>query len=382
MTEIIKPQPGYTVTAPLPFDRHVHFRTGDLLRTVVVHTARRFCGGIIMPNIGGGGNPHVYGVKEAEAYRDEIRSALDWCGHPEFVAGLTLYLTEDTHPDEVIRAFELGLICAVKLYPANATTNSAEGVADISKCADVFRAVADAGIPLLIHGETPNMKSVEITDWERDFVWNTLPRIREVAPGILISLEHISTSDAVHSLELLGAGSQATVTPQHLSYSLNSLLGEGLRPDLYCKPILKSLEDLSDVRRYTVSGSYKIRLGTDSAPHVRGKKYCACGCAGCFSASNAISIYANVFERYATLGLGTSLGMDNFRTFTRSGLDFYPGIEDRMVTSGSIQRTMTLEWVESVKQSRDTVVGLGEDFIVSLPHPYAGEAGWEMVEDW
>lgn len=381
MKETVKPQVGYTVTAPLPFDRHVHFRTGDLLRTVVVHTARRFCGGIIMPNIGGGGKPHVYGVKEAEGYRDEIQRELDACGHPEFVAGLTLYLTEDTHPDEVIRAFELGLICAVKLYPANATTNSAEGVADISKCADVFRAMADAGIPLLIHGETPNMKGSNIINWERDFMAHCLMKIRDIAPGLRISLEHISTTEAVTALDELGFGAQATITPQHLVYSQNDLLGAGLRPDIYCKPIVKLIEDVVRIRKVTVSGSRNIRLGTDSAPHVRGKKYCACGCAGCFSAPNAISVYANVFERYATLGLGTSLGMDNFRTFTRSGLDFYPGIEDRMVTSGSIQRTMTLEWVESVKQSRDTVVGLGEDFIVSLPHPYAGEAGWETVED-
>lgn len=272
-----------------PDDWHVHLRDGEMMRTVVGYTARQFARAIVMPNL----TPPVTSIAAAQAYRARILEALP--AGTDFTPLMTCYLTDDADPAEIAGGYEQGVFAACKLYPANATTNSAHGVTDIRKLTAVLEAMQRIGMPLLIHGEVTD-RDVDIFDREAVFIERILtPLIRDF-PALKVVLEHITTADAVDFV--LGSGPQigATITPQHLIINRNAIFDGGIRPHAYCLPIAKREKHRLAVRKAAVSGSSKFFLGTDSAPHMVGRKETACGCAGIFNAPYALESYAQVFD--------------------------------------------------------------------------------------
>jgi len=282
------------LTLRRPDDWHVHLRDGDVMRGVVAHTARQFARAIVMPNL----SPPVTTVAAAEAYRGRILDAV-----PEgmdFTPLMTAYLTDASHPDELARGFASGVFTAAKLYPANATTNSAHGVSDIGAIRSALERMQDIGMPLLIHGEVTD-SDIDIFDREAVFVDRILsPLVRDI-PGLRIVFEHITTQEAVQFVESAGANVAATITPQHLHINRNAMLVGGIRPHAYCLPVAKREKHRLALRKAATSGSAKYFLGTDSAPHEVSTKESACGCAGIFNAPFALESYAAVFDEEAAL---------------------------------------------------------------------------------
>ena len=277
------------LTIRRPDDWHVHLRDGAMLTAVAVHTARQFGRAIIMPNL----TPPVTTVAAAEAYRARIIEAVP--SELDFTPLMTCYLTDDADPAEIARGFEEGVFTACKLYPANATTNSAHGVTDIRKLTTVLETLQRIGMPLLIHGEVTD-SDVDIFDREAVFIERTLTPLVRDYPALKIVLEHITTSDAVDFVEASGPQVAATITPQHMIINRNHILVGGIRPHNYCLPIAKREQHRLAVRKAGVSRSPKFFLGTDSAPHEIGRKESVCGCAGIFNAPFAMESYAQVFE--------------------------------------------------------------------------------------
>ena len=277
-----------TITIRRPDDWHVHLRDGDMLKLVVPHTARQFARAIIMPNL----SPPVTRVDQAAAYRDRIIAAAG----PGFTPLMTAYLTNDSEADELERGHRAGVWVAAKLYPAGATTNSASGVTDIARISTVLARMEKIGMPLLVHGEVTD-RDIDIFDREAVFIDRILLKTLADFPGLKVVLEHITTR---HAAELVLADAfsnlSATITPQHLMLNRNALFDGGLRPHAYCLPVIKREEHRLAVRRAAVSGSPRVFLGTDSAPHVVGAKESGCGCAGLFNAPFAIEAYAQVFD--------------------------------------------------------------------------------------
>jgi dihydroorotase len=232
-----------------------------------------------------------------------------------FTPLMTLYLTDDTRPDEIIRAKESRVVHAVKYYPAGATTNSASGVTQIGRTFATLAAMEEHGMVLSIHGEVTD-PDIDIFDRERVFTERVLPRIVQHFPALKIVLEHITTDEGVQFVSGSGPNVAGTLTPQHLAYSRNALLVGGLRPHLYCLPVLKRERHREALVRAAVSGNPKFFLGTDSAPHARDTKEHACGCAGCYTAHAALELYAEIFEAEGAL--------DRLENFASSfGADFY-----------------------------------------------------------
>ena len=249
----------------------------------------------------------------AAAYRDRIMAALP--ADAAFTPLMTCYLTDDTDPAELERGFARGVFTAAKLYPANATTNSSHGVSDIARLAPVFERMADIGMPLLIHGEVTD-PDIDIFDREKVFIEQNLRGIVETHPSLRIVFEHITTADAVDFVESAGANVAATITPQHLHINRNAMLVGGIRPHAYCLPVAKRERHRLALRKAATSGSTQYFLGTDSAPHMRGAKESACGCAGIFNAPFALESYATVFEEEGAL--------DRFEAFASlNGANFY-----------------------------------------------------------
>ncbi len=278
-----------TITIRRPDDWHVHLRDGDVMRGVVPYTARQFSRAIVMPNL----SPPVTDVDATAAYRDRILAAVPDGG--DFTPLMTAYLTDGTDPAEMARGFASGVFTAAKLYPANATTNSAHGVSDISEIMDVLEKMDEIGMPLLIHGEVTD-HDVDIFDREAVFIERTLePLIRDL-PGLRIVFEHITTLQAVQFVLAGGPNIAATITPQHLHINRNAMLVGGIRPHAYCLPVAKREEHRLALRKAAISGSPKFFLGTDSAPHSVAAKESACGCAGIFNAPYAIESYTAVFD--------------------------------------------------------------------------------------
>ncbi|MDQ6619327.1 MAG: dihydroorotase [Pseudomonadota bacterium] len=272
-----------------PDDWHLHLRDGAHLAGVVGATARVFARALVMPNL----KPPVTTTAAALAYRERILAALPrGC---EFSPLMTLYLTDTTTPEEIVRAQASGVIKAVKYYPAGATTNSASGVTDVELAFPALAAMEAHGMVLSVHGEVTD-PDVDAFDRERVFVDRVLAAIVRRFPALRIVLEHVTTADAVQFVTSAGPHVAATLTPQHLLYSRNALFAGGLRPHLYCLPILKRERHRQALVRAAVSGSPQFFLGTDSAPHARGAKEQACGCAGCYTAHAALELYAEVFE--------------------------------------------------------------------------------------
>ncbi|SHI67079.1 dihydroorotase [Wenxinia saemankumensis] len=282
------------LTLRRPDDWHLHLRDGAVLRAVLPETARHFARAIVMPNL----VPPVVTGAEAAAYRDRILAAL-----PEgarFTPLMTLYLTEETDPDDVARAHAEGIATAVKLYPAGATTNSASGVRDFDRVRPVLERMAEIGMPLCVHGEVTD-PSVDIFDREAVFIDKVLKPLRKKVPDLRIVMEHVTTSDAVDYVRDTPRNLAATITTHHLVINRNAILAGGIRPHNYCLPVAKREKHRVALVQAAVSGDRRFFLGTDSAPHVDARKLEPCGCAGIFTATNTMSILAEVFDAAGAL---------------------------------------------------------------------------------
>jgi dihydroorotase len=277
-----------------PDDWHVHLRDGEMLQAVAGFTARQFARAIVMPNL----VPPVTDMAAAEAYRERILAALP--EGSDFTPLMTCYLTDQADAAEIKRGFEAGAFAACKLYPAHATTNSAQGVTDVRKLAPALEAMQLIGMPLLVHGEVAD-PAVDIFDREAVFIDRVLARLLRDFPALRIVFEHITTAEAVAFVEDGGPNLAATVTPHHLIINRNAIFEGGLRPHAYCLPVAKRERHRLAVRRAATSGSAKFFLGTDSAPHAASTKESACGCAGIFNAPFALETYATVFEEEGAL---------------------------------------------------------------------------------
>jgi dihydroorotase len=277
-----------------PDDWHVHLRDGAMLAGVVNHTARQFARAIVMPNL----KPPVTTVAAARAYRDRILAAVD----PAlgFTPLMTAYLTDGTAPDDIEQGFREGVFTAAKLYPANATTNSAAGVTEIRRLDLVLERMQSIGMPLLVHGEVTD-HAVDVFDREAVFIERVMAPTLARFPALRVVFEHITTAQAVDFVRAAGPTVAATITPHHLEINRNAMFDGGLRPHRYCLPVAKRELHRLALRAAATSGEAKFFLGTDSAPHAVADKESACGCAGLFNAPAAMESYAKVFDEEGAL---------------------------------------------------------------------------------
>ena len=296
-----------SITLTRPDDWHLHLRDGDAMAAVVGASARQMGRAIIMPNL----TPPVTTTERALAYRERIVAAL-----PEgatFEPLMTLYLTDNTLADEIERAHASGLVHAVKLYPAGATTNSASGVTDLTLCDAAIGAMARLGMPLLVHGEVTDA-DIDIFDREAVFIERVMKPLLERHPTLRVVFEHITTADAAEFVAAAPDHIAATITVHHLLFNRNHMLVGGIRPHYYCLPILKRERHRQALLAAATSGSSKFFLGTDSAPHAKGDKESACGCAGAYTAPAALELYATAFEQAGALdkleGFASHFGPD------------------------------------------------------------------------
>jgi dihydroorotase len=337
-----------TLTIIRPDDFHLHVRNGEILKTVLPHTARQFARAIIMPNL----KPPVITVKQALAYRDEILQAVP--AGLDFTPLMTLYLTAATSVEEIKKAAECEHVYAFKLYPAGATTNSDAGVADVTKIYPLLAALEKYDLPLLIHGEVTD-ENCDIFDRERVFIERYLLDIVKNFPNLRIVLEHATTKEAVEFVKSASSKIAATITPQHLLFNRNAILAGGIKPHYYCLPILKREIHREALVEAATSGNPKFFLGTDSAPHKTHLKENSCGCAGCYSAFCAIELYAQAFENANALDK-----LEGFASFY--GANFY-GLPRNV-------DTVTLE-------KREWIIPASFDEIMPLK---AGEIlNWKMI---
>ena len=283
-----------SLTITKPDDWHLHLRDGAMLEGIIASSSRHFHRAIIMPNL----VPPVVTTAEAVSYRERILAAKPRADF--FNPLMTLYLTENTDPADVAAGFADGLVTAVKLYPAGATTNSASGVKDITKVYPVLEKMAEIGMPLCVHGEVTD-PSVDIFDREAVFIDTVLDPLRKRISGLKVVMEHVTTRQGVDYVLSQEAGLGATITTHHLIINRNAILAGGIRPHYYCLPVAKREEHRLALRSAATSGDRRFFLGTDSAPHSDPNKETACGCAGIFTAPNTLSCLAHVFEEEGAL---------------------------------------------------------------------------------
>jgi dihydroorotase len=283
-----------SLTIRRPDDWHVHLRDGDMLRAVAPHTARQFARAIVMPNL----TPPVTRAADAAAYRQRIVEALP--EGADFTPLMTCYLTDTTDPDDLAAGFDQGIFTAAKLYPAGATTNSDGGVTDIARIRPVLERMQEIGMDLCVHGEVTD-PDVDVFDREAVFIDRILAPLLLDLPALKLVFEHVTTQEAAAFVESAGPNVAATITPQHLHINRNAMLVGGIRPHAYCLPVAKREEHRVALRRAATSGSPRFFLGTDSAPHLRGAKESACGCAGIFNAPYALESYLAVFDEEGAL---------------------------------------------------------------------------------
>lgn len=284
-----------SITITRPDDWHLHLRDGAIMASVLPHTARQFARAIIMPNL----KPPVTTTEQALAYRERILAALP--GGMQFEPLMTLYLTDNTTPEEILRAKASGVIHAVKLYPAGATTNSDAGVTDVRKCYAALEAMQRVGMPFLMHGEVTD-PDIDIFDREAVFIDRIMTPLRRDMPELKVVFEHITTKEAAQYVSESGPSTAATITAHHLLYNRNELFKGGIRPHYYCLPVLKRETHRRALVQAATSGNARFFLGTDSAPHARDTKEHACGCAGCYTALHAMELYAHAFDQAGALG--------------------------------------------------------------------------------
>jgi dihydroorotase len=299
-----------TLTLRRPDDWHLHLRDGSALASVVKFTAERFGRAIVMPNL----KPAITSTALAAAYRERIIAALP--DNTSFEPLMTLYLTDSLPPQEIDKAKASGFVHGVKLYPAGATTHSDAGVTDIRHTYATLERMAELGMPLQVHGETPG-PDVDVFDRETHFIDAVLAPLLERFPTLRVVFEHITTARAAEFVREARDGVGATITPQHLLHNRNALFAGGIRPHYYCLPILKRETDREALLEAATSGNPRFFLGTDSAPHERATKETACGCAGMFTAHAAIELYAEAFDSVGRLdmleGFASHFGADFYR---------------------------------------------------------------------
>ncbi len=298
-----------SLTLTRPDDAHLHLRDGAALVSVLPHTARVFARAVVMPNL----RPPVTDTALAAAYRERILAALP--KGSKFEPLMTLYLTDNTGAEEIVRAKRSGFVCGVKYYPAGATTNSEAGVTRIERAYPALAAMEEHDLPLLVHGEVTT-PGVDVFDRERVFLETVLAGITRRFPRLRIVLEHVTTREAVEFVLAVGPHVAATVTAHHLLYNRGAMFAGGIRPHYYCLPVLKREEHRQALLRAATGGNPKFFLGTDSAPHARADKETLCGHAGIYTAHAAIELYAEVFEQAGALDK-----LEAFASF--HGADFY-----------------------------------------------------------
>ncbi len=342
------------ITITKPDDWHLHLRDGDMLSAVLPFTARRFARAIVMPNL----TPPVKTAAQAEAYRERIIAAL-----PEganFTPLMTCYLTDDSDAGDIVRGHQDGVFAAVKLYPAGATTNSAEAVTHMARVEGVLGRMEEAAVPLLVHGESTD-PGIDVFDREKVFIERTLAPLVERFPGLKVVFEHVTTADAVDFVTAQGPNLAATITAHHLIINRGAMFDGGIRPHMYCLPVAKRESHRLALRKAATSGNPKFFLGTDSAPHTLTAKESACGCGGIFSAPAALEFYVQVFDEEGAL--------DNFEAFASlNGPAFYglPTNDGRL----------TLKRGET-RVPKDVAAGDGDTVKPFL----AGESvGWTLVD--
>ena len=296
------------ITLTRPDDWHLHLRDGAALTAVLPHTARQFARAIVMPNL----RPPITTTEQALAYRQRILAARP--AGSDFQPLMTLYLTDNLPPEEISRAKEAGIV-AVKLYPAGATTNSDAGVTDVYKTYATLETMQREGLPLLVHGEVADPE-VDLFDREAVFIDRVLKPLRHDFPSLKIVFEHLTTREGVQYVAEAGPFTAATITAQHLLYNRNAIFMGGVRPHLYCLPVLKSEAHRKALVAVATSGSRKFFLGTDSAPHAAHLKEHSAGHAGCYTALSALELYAEVFDSQGALDK-----LEGFASF--HGADFY-----------------------------------------------------------
>ncbi|MBC7281907.1 dihydroorotase [Hoeflea sp.] len=321
------------ITIPKPDDWHLHLRDGAMLEGVLPFSARDFARAIIMPNL----VPPVVTSSDAQAYRDRIMAALP--ADLDFTPLMTLYLTEGTDAADVARAHASGLVTAVKLYPAGATTNSHSGVRDLSKVMPVLEKMAQIGMPLCVHGEVTD-PAVDIFDREAVFIETVLDPLRRQLPDLRITLEHVTTSDGVDYVMGSDRNLAASITTHHLMINRNAILAGGIRPHYYCLPVAKRESHRLALRKAATSGDARLFLGTDSAPHVDPLKECACGCAGIFTAINTLSCVAHVFEEENAL--------DKLARFTSLNGPAWYGLPVNEETVTLVRRDAPVHWPDKI----------------------------------
>ena len=340
-----------------PDDWHLHIRDGEVMKDVLADTARQFARAIIMPNL----KPPVTTVDLAKAYQARIESNLKSLGIGSFTPLMTLYLTDNTSADEVRKAKAEGIV-GFKLYPAGATTNSDAGVSDIKRCYQALEVMQTVGMPLLVHGEVTHA-DVDIFDREAVFIDQVLEPLRKDFPELKIVFEHITTKQAAHYVRDASTGGKntiaATITPQHLLMNRNAIFAGGIRPHNYCLPVLKREEHRVALLEAATSSNPRFFLGTDSAPHAKGAKEAACGCAGCYSAFNALGLYAEAFESVGKLDQ-----LEGFASFF--GPDFY-----------SLPRNSKKITLSKQAQSIPEELPLGDATIVPLRA--GGTIAWSLI---
>lgn len=335
-----------------PDDWHVHLRDGEVLAHTVKDMALYFSRAIVMPNL----VPPVTNINQATAYYQRIMEVMPQ--ERSFQPLMTLYLTDDTQPEDIYAAKESGLVFACKLYPAGATTNSSSGVTQLENIYPTLEAMEKTGILLLVHGEVTDA-DIDIFDREKVFIDRHLVGLVSRFPKLKIVMEHITTKDAVDFVLSSGSNVGATITPQHLLFNRNDMLVGGIKPHLYCLPVLKRNTHQQALLEAATSGNPNFFLGTDSAPHAKHKKEAACGCAGCYSATSALELYAEVFEAMDSL--------EKLEAFTSlNGPQFY-GLP---VNSERI-KLIKEDWTQSA------TLAFGSDHVVPLK---AGDTiHWKVV---
>jgi len=340
-----------SLTIRRPDDWHVHLRDGAVLDAVVNYTARQFARAIVMPNLASPITTAQAGVD----YRDRILAALDPA--LDFTPLMTAYLTDTIDPEELAVGYSHGVFTAAKLYPANATTNSAHGVTHIKTIYPVLEAMQKIGMPLLVHGEVTH-SDVDIFDREAVFIEQVMKPLLADMPALKVVFEHITTQEAADFVRESGDTIAATITPHHLAFNRNAIFQGGIRPHYYCLPIAKREKHRRALRRAAVSGHAKFFLGTDTAPHAIGRKESACGCAGIFNAPFAMQSYAKVFEEEGAL--------DKLERFAAlNGPQFY-GLPINETTLTLTRRTVTVP----------KTLPLGTDTLIPF---MAGETlGWDI----
>lgn len=329
------------ITFTKPDDWHLHLRDEKQMASVVMHTAKYYKRAIVMPNLS---NP-VFTLELARQYRERILKALD--DNADFEPLMTIYLTGDTTSQQIAEAKESGIIHAVKLYPAGATTNSARGVGNIAQCDAVFKTMEKLGVPLCIHGEVTDSE-VDIFDREKVFIDKHLSILVKRYPDLKIILEHITTKDAVQFVESCSANVGATITVHHILLTRNDILVGGIQPHHFCLPVVKTEEDRRAVLNAATSGNPKFFLGTDSAPHAQKEKESATGKAGIYSSPVSLPIYIEMFEKENKLDQ-----LEGFASFF--GADFYSLPRN--------QETITFKKEENIVPGKYTYA---DDYVVPL----------------